>query len=45
MKINYTAGGHKAFHDGIQHILDDLQFKELNPLFKEDYDGVGGVGY
>ena len=47
MKINYTASGaHSTFHDGIpSHIRLDLQFKELNPLFKEDYDGVGGVGY
>ena len=47
MKINYTASGaHSTFHDGIPtHIRLDLQFKELNPLFKEDYDGVGGVGY
>ena len=47
MKINYTASGaHSTFYDGIPtHIRLDLQFKELNPLFKEDYDGVGGVGY
>ena len=47
MKVNYTASGaHSTFHDGIpSHIRLDLQFKELNPLFKEDYDGVGGVGY
>ena len=47
MKVNYTASGaHSTFYDGIpSHIRLDLQFKELNPLFKEDYDGVGGVGY
>ena len=47
MKVNYTASGaHSTFYDGIPtHIRLDLQFKELNPLFKEDYDGVGGVGY
>ena len=47
MKINYTASGaHSTFYDGTPtHIRLDLQFKELNPLFKEDYDGVGGVGY
>ena len=47
MKVNYTASGaHSSFYDGIPtHIRLDLQFKELNPLFKEDYDGVGGVGY
>ena len=47
MKVNYTASGaHSTFYDGTPtHIRLDLQFKELNPLFKEDYDGVGGVGY
>ena len=47
MKVNYTASGaYSSFYDGIpSHIRLDLQFKELNPLFKEDYDGVGGVGY
>ena len=47
MKVNYTASGaHSTFYDGIPtHIRLDLQFKELNPLFKEDYDEVGGVGY
>jgi len=23
----------------------DLTFKELNPIYAEDYNGVGGVGY
>ena len=47
MKVNYTASGaHSTFYDGTPtHIRLDLQFKELNPLFREDYDGVGGVGY
>ena len=47
MKVNYTASGaHSTFYDGTPtHIRMDLQFKELNPIFAEDYDNVGGVGY
>ena len=47
MKVNYTASGsHSTFYDGTPtHMQVDLQFKELNPIFKEDYEGQGGVGY
>ena len=47
MKVNYSASGtFSAFHDGTPtHMQVDLQFKELNPIFREDYDNVGGVGY
>ena len=47
MKVNYSASGaHSTFYDGTPtHIRMDLQFKELNPLYAEDYDSVGGVGY
>ena len=47
MKVNYTAAGsHSTFYDGTPtHIQVDLQFKELNPIFREDYGSVGGVGY
>ena len=47
MKVNYSASGaHSTFYDGTPtHIRMDLQFKELNPIFAEDYDNVGGVGY
>ena len=47
MKVNYSASGaHSTFYDGTPtHIRMDLQFKELNPLYAEDYDTVGGVGY
>ena len=47
MKVNYTAAGsHSTFYDGTPtHIQVDMQFKELNPIFREDYGSVGGVGY
>ena len=47
MKVNYTAAGsHSTFYDGTPtHIQVDMQFKELNPIFREDYTSVGGVGY
>tara|TARA_B100001778_G_scaffold247003_1_gene207200 strand:- start:665 stop:1741 length:1077 start_codon:yes stop_codon:yes gene_type:complete len=47
MKVNYSASGtFSAFYDGTPtHMQIDLQFKELNPIFREDYDNVGGVGY
>ena len=47
MKVNYSASGtFSAFHDGTPtHMQVDLQFKELNPIFREDYDNVSGVGY
>ena len=47
MKVNYTAAGsHSTFYDGTPtHIQVDMQFKELNPIFREDYNSAGGVGY
>ena len=47
MKVNYTAAGsHSTFYDGTPtNIQVDMQFKELNPIFREDYASVGGVGY
>ena len=47
MKVNYAASGaYSSFYDGTPtHIQVDMQFKELNPIFQEDYEGVGGVGY
>ena len=47
MKVNYAASGaYSSFHDGTPtHIQVDMQFKELNPIFHEDYNNVGGVGY
>ena len=47
MKVNYSASGsYSSFYDGTPtHMTLDLQFKEINPLFKEDYDGTEGVGF
>ena len=47
MKVNYSASGaFSAFYDGTPtHMQVDLQFKELNPIFREDYKNVSGVGY
>ena len=47
MKVNYSASGsYSSFYDGTPtHMTLDLQFKEINPLFKEDYDGTKGVGF
>ena len=47
MKVNYSASGtFSAFYDGTPtHMQVDLQFKELNPIFREDYENVSGVGY
>tara|TARA_B100002019_G_C21247051_1_gene588951 strand:+ start:137 stop:1234 length:1098 start_codon:yes stop_codon:yes gene_type:complete len=49
-KVNYSGSGTFAtFHDGTPtHIKLSLTFKELNPVYREDYDeGIGknGVGY
>lgn len=49
-KVNYSGSGtFSTFHDGTPtHIKLTLTFKELNPVYREDYDeGIGknGVGY
>ena len=49
-KVNYSGSGtFSTFHDGTPtHIRLTLTFKELNPVYREDYDeGIGknGVGY
>ena len=49
-KVNYSGSGtFSTFHDGTPtHIKLSLTFKELNPVYREDYDeGIGknGVGY
>ena len=50
MTVNYTnAGTYTSYEDGTPvNIRMNLTFKELNPIYHEDYlsDGAGsGVGY
>ena len=43
----YTGGGtYATYEDGTPvHMKMDLSFTELNPIYAEDHDNVGGVGY
>jgi len=50
MSVNYTASGtYATYSDGTPvHIQVTLEFKEINPVYREDYDskdGKDGVGY
>jgi len=50
MAVNYTASGQYATYDNGTpvHMQMQLSFKELNPIYAEDYDegiGLEGVGY
>ena len=53
MKVNYTASGTYATYAGALkspvHIRMQLTFKEINPVYKQDYEELGdaapGVGY
>ena len=55
MTVNYTAGGNYATYGGNLkspvHMRMQLDFKEINPVFREDYaqmgqtPGMGGVGF
>ena len=50
ISVNYTASNrYSTFHDGTPtHMTARMEFKELNPIYKEDYNnaqGQGGVGY
>ena len=55
MTVNYTAGGNYATYGGKYkspvHMRMQLDFKEINPVFREDYEqmsntpGMGGVGF
>ena len=55
MTVNYTAGGNYATYGGTfkspVHMRMQLDFKEINPVFREDYEqmgqtpGMGGVGF
>ena len=47
VNTTYTGSNtYSTFHDGTPtHIKMDLVFKELNPVYAEDYKGTTGVGY
>ncbi|MEC8552462.1 MAG: hypothetical protein VXY93_18355, partial [Pseudomonadota bacterium] len=50
MNVNYTnAGAYASYEDGTPvSIRMNLTFKELNPIYSEDYDGMSdeqGVGF
>lgn len=48
IQLNYTGSGtYATYYDGTPvHITMTLSFKELNPIYAEDYDSVKeGVGY
>lgn len=47
MSVNYTGEGNYAtYSDGAPvSMIMDLAFQELSPVYQEDYNGVGGVGY
>jgi len=47
MSVNYTGEGNYAtYSDGAPvSTIMDLAFQELSPVYQEDYNGVGGVGY
>jgi hypothetical protein len=49
IQLNYTASGtYATYWDGTPvHMQMSLTFKELNPIYAEDYDNLkgGGVGY
>jgi len=50
IQVNYTGSGtYATYHDGTPvHIQMSLTFKELNPVYAEDYDNIplkDGVGF
>lgn len=47
MSVNYTASGtYATLPDGEPvHMVLNLSFKELNPIYAEDYAETAGVGY
>ena len=47
MSVNYTASGTYATYDDATpvHIQVQMTFKEMNPVYAEDYDQVAEMGY
>lgn len=47
MGVNYSASGPYATYSDATpvHMQMTLQFSELNPVYAEDYNNIGGVGY
>ena len=47
IQLDYSAAGtYATFRDGTPtNISMVLRFKEINPIYAEDYDGTPGVGY
>ena len=47
MQVNYTGSGtYMTYHDGMPvHMTMTLSFQELSPIYAEDQDELGGMGY
>jgi hypothetical protein len=47
INVDYAASGtYATYKDGTPvHMRMNLTFKELSPIYQEDYEGIGGVGY
>jgi len=47
MQVNYTGSGtYMTYHDGMPvHMIMTLSFQELSPIYAEDQDELGGMGY
>ena len=45
--VNYTAeGNYSTFRDGTMTMYEmSLSFGELNPIYSDDYDSAGSIGY